>query len=573
MEVFVSAPGSRFSCLTFPEGSAVSDVLGRFVRFPCVSPGDFYVIRNGQRAEPDDPLQHGAVYHLEPRLRGGKGGFGSMLRALGAQIEKTTNREACRDLSGRRLRDVNHEKEMADWLKQQAEREAQKEQRRLERLQRKLEAPQHRYSDAHYQQQCHDLSERLEDSVLKGLQASAGGQVGAGDASATKRPNADESEQQRKRRKKTAECFWTGVELMSSEDDEDESPSTSTSGGAAASMTTPPEFPGRSSPPAPGEGSSLAPQTTRDEGRSPAGATGEEGRSPAGATGEEGRSPAGANGHEERSPAGANGDEGRSPAGANGDEERSPAGANGEEGRSPAGANGDEGRSPAGANGDEGRSPAGANGDEGRSPAGANGDEERSPAGANGDEGRSPAGANGDEGRSPAGANGDEERSPAGANGDEGRSPAGANGEEGRSPARANGDERSPAGATGEEGRSPAGANGEEGRSPARASTDGPMGRQPEVCLSGVTDTYSPAPGVPVVLMEPRPLQLGVALSSLSQLEALGLDVLKQELMSRGLKCGGTLRERATRLLAVRGLTPDQIDPALLAKPGKTRRK
>ena len=29
-------------------------------------------------------------------LLGGKGGFGSMLRALGAQIEKTTNREACR---------------------------------------------------------------------------------------------------------------------------------------------------------------------------------------------------------------------------------------------------------------------------------------------------------------------------------------------------------------------------------------------------------------------------------------------------------------------------------------------
>lgn len=36
-------------------------------------------------------------------------GFGSMLRAIGAQIEKTTNREACRDLSGRRLRDINEE--------------------------------------------------------------------------------------------------------------------------------------------------------------------------------------------------------------------------------------------------------------------------------------------------------------------------------------------------------------------------------------------------------------------------------------------------------------------------------
>ena len=40
-------------------------------------------------------------------LPGGKGGFGSMLRALGNQIQKTTNKEACRDLSGRRLRDIN----------------------------------------------------------------------------------------------------------------------------------------------------------------------------------------------------------------------------------------------------------------------------------------------------------------------------------------------------------------------------------------------------------------------------------------------------------------------------------
>ncbi|XP_012872729.1 PREDICTED: protein SDE2 homolog [Dipodomys ordii] len=70
----------------------------------------FFVRCNGALVATGDTVQHGAVYTLEPRLRGGKGGFGSMLRALGAQIEKTTNREACRDLSGRRLRDVNHEK-------------------------------------------------------------------------------------------------------------------------------------------------------------------------------------------------------------------------------------------------------------------------------------------------------------------------------------------------------------------------------------------------------------------------------------------------------------------------------
>lgn len=57
---------------------------------------------------------------------------------------------------------------MADWLKKQAEREAEKEQRRLERLQRKLAEPKHQFTDTEYQQQCHSLSERLEDSVLKG---------------------------------------------------------------------------------------------------------------------------------------------------------------------------------------------------------------------------------------------------------------------------------------------------------------------------------------------------------------------------------------------------------------------
>uniref|UniRef100_A0A3P9CDN3 SDE2 telomere maintenance homolog (S. pombe) n=1 Tax=Maylandia zebra TaxID=106582 RepID=A0A3P9CDN3_9CICH len=122
----------------------------------------------------------------------------------GAQIEKTTNREACRDLSGRRLRDVNHEKEMADWLKKQAEREAEKEQRRLERLQRKLNEPKHQFTDAEYQQQCHDLSERLEDSVLRGLQASSSSQVKVDDMCGAKRLNCDQSEQPAKKKTKTA---------------------------------------------------------------------------------------------------------------------------------------------------------------------------------------------------------------------------------------------------------------------------------------------------------------------------------------------------------------------------------
>lgn len=73
---------------------------------------DLSVIHNGRLVTDDRELllQDGDVCYASLLLPGGKGGFGSMLRAIGAQIEKTTNREACRDLSGRRMRDINDEK-------------------------------------------------------------------------------------------------------------------------------------------------------------------------------------------------------------------------------------------------------------------------------------------------------------------------------------------------------------------------------------------------------------------------------------------------------------------------------
>ncbi|XP_032634673.1 splicing regulator SDE2 [Chelonoidis abingdonii] len=209
-----------------PGGGSVRDWL----RIHCGAQGipedSFYVKCNGRLVNTEDLLQDGGVYSLEPRLCGGKGGFGSMLRALGAQIEKTTNREACRDLSGRRLRDVNHEKAMAEWVKQQAEREAEKEQRRLERLQRKLAEPKHFFTNPDYQQQCHEMAERLEDSVLKGMQASSSKMVSPETSDCRKRPNESEKSGGKFRKR---QCFWMGVEGLSdpesSGDSEDDSPS------------------------------------------------------------------------------------------------------------------------------------------------------------------------------------------------------------------------------------------------------------------------------------------------------------------------------------------------------------
>lgn len=67
-------------------------------------------------------------------LLGGKGGFGSLLRAIGAQIEKTTNRDACRDLSGRRLRDIKREEELRALLALQEKLQEERKRRRREKL-------------------------------------------------------------------------------------------------------------------------------------------------------------------------------------------------------------------------------------------------------------------------------------------------------------------------------------------------------------------------------------------------------------------------------------------------------
>ncbi|XP_060077482.1 splicing factor 3A subunit 3-like [Ylistrum balloti] len=61
------------------------------------------------------------------------------------------------------------------------------------------------------------------------------------------------------------------------------------------------------------------------------------------------------------------------------------------------------------------------------------------------------------------------------------------------------------------------------------------------------------------------------AFSSWEELASLGLDRLKSALMALGVKCGGTLEERAIRLFSTKGKNLEDLDPALFAKskPGR----
>jgi len=57
--------------------------------------------------------------------------------------------------------------------------------------------------------------------------------------------------------------------------------------------------------------------------------------------------------------------------------------------------------------------------------------------------------------------------------------------------------------------------------------------------------------------------------SSAEELEALGLNKLKDELQKLGLLCGGNIQERAKRLFSLKGKKMSEVDPKLFAKKKK----
>jgi len=71
-------------------------------------------------------LAPAATLDLSLRLAGGKGGFGALLRGQGRDGKITDNFDACRDLQGRRIRQVEAEQKLKDWAAQAKERELEK---------------------------------------------------------------------------------------------------------------------------------------------------------------------------------------------------------------------------------------------------------------------------------------------------------------------------------------------------------------------------------------------------------------------------------------------------------------
>ena len=78
---------------------------------------------------------------LKGSLKGGKGGFGSLLRSIKPKAKDDENFEACRDLSGRRLRHVYNEQRLREFHQRQDEEEkyVQEELKEYERSKKQLQ--------------------------------------------------------------------------------------------------------------------------------------------------------------------------------------------------------------------------------------------------------------------------------------------------------------------------------------------------------------------------------------------------------------------------------------------------
>jgi len=133
---------------------------------------------------------------LSARLLGGKGGFGSQLRAAGGRMssQKTNNNDSCRDLTGRRLSTIKEAKKLAEYIQHEPDRlaaKAEAEKAKLEALERKLgiepssssstklsdpnsppdvlAGKKHRFDDTEYLEQSRDLKDGVKNAVAAAL--------------------------------------------------------------------------------------------------------------------------------------------------------------------------------------------------------------------------------------------------------------------------------------------------------------------------------------------------------------------------------------------------------------------
>ena len=156
---------------------------------------------NGIKIRNNFVLKNEQTFQICPKVMGGKGGFGSLLRAFGKQITMSTNKDACRDLTGRRIKHVNNEKKIKEFLSKQGELAKQKDLEAKERSERRkkkreqIDSKHHIFVDPKYDEQKQKITQDLEDAlkIAAGKKVNKEGEVSP---STSEEKSSDESEKE-----------------------------------------------------------------------------------------------------------------------------------------------------------------------------------------------------------------------------------------------------------------------------------------------------------------------------------------------------------------------------------------
>lgn len=155
-----------------------------------------------------------------------------MLRAIGAQIEKTTNREACRDLSGRRLRDINEEKRLKNWIeKKKNEEKEDPEEKFQKKIGKLLAVPKKEFKDAGYDEARSNLLENISDSVEQGFKRAREAETVLSSVGLKRKHDVSNK---KKPVKKVKGAFWIDEGISSSSDTDSEFEEGESSSGAGS---------------------------------------------------------------------------------------------------------------------------------------------------------------------------------------------------------------------------------------------------------------------------------------------------------------------------------------------------
>jgi hypothetical protein len=200
------APFPTLSLLV-PDTTEISELFplikGKYRSFPLsLASSLVFSTHSGHVPPPQSPISdlkaissNIVSLRLSPRLLGGKGGFGSQLRAAGGRMssQKTNNNDSCRDLTGRRLSTIKEAKKLAEYIQHEPDRiaaKAEAEKAKLEALERKLgiepslsstkpsdpnsppdvlAGKKHRFDDTEYLEKSRDLKDGVRNAVAAAL--------------------------------------------------------------------------------------------------------------------------------------------------------------------------------------------------------------------------------------------------------------------------------------------------------------------------------------------------------------------------------------------------------------------